>query len=84
MPTWLDLNTYWRVVSRRVTAVSSAGYTIEVVARAQWQPVSRAHVFVFDVPSHEEPLANLRPDSGVVVEAVSVTTTMWSPVKVKT
>jgi hypothetical protein len=41
-------------------------------------------VFVFDVPSHEEPLANLRPDSGVVVEAVSVTTTMWSPVKVKT
>lgn len=84
MPTWLDLNTYWRVVSRRITAVSPAGYTLEVVARAPYQPVSRAHVFVFDVPSHEEPLAHLRPDSGVVVEAVSAPTTTWAPVKVKT
>jgi hypothetical protein len=84
MPTWLDLTLAgWRIVSRRITGVSPAGYSLEVVARATWQPVSRAHLFVFNVTGHEEPLATLRPDSGTVVEAVSALATAWAPVKVK-
>ena len=82
MPTWYDLTLAgWRLVSRRITAVSPAGYTLEVIARAAWQPMSRAHLFVFTVPSHEEPLATLLPDSGVVVEATTAFATTWSPVR---
>ena len=84
MPTWHDLTLAgWRLVSRRITAVSPAGYTLEVIARAAWQPMSRAHLFVFTVPSHEEPLATLRPGSGAVVEAVSALVTTWAPVRSK-
>lgn len=84
MPTWLDLTlTGWSIVSRRITGVSPAGYTLEVVARAAWQPVSRAHTFVFNVAGHEEPLAVLRPDSGTVVEVMTSLAVVWSPVKVK-
>lgn len=84
MPTWYDLTLAgWRVIGRRITAVSPAGYTLEVIARAAWQPMSRAHMFVFTVPSHEEPLAMLRPDSGAVVEAVSALVTTWAPVRSK-
>ena len=84
MPAWYDLTLAgWRIVSRRITAVSPAGYTLEVIARAAWQPMSRAHLFVFTVPSHEEPLATLQPDSDVVVEAVFALVTTWAPVRSK-
>ena len=84
MPTWYDLTLAgWRLVSRRITAVSPAGYTLEVIARAAWQPMSRAHIFVFTVPSHEEPLATLRPDSGLIVESATESVAVWAPVKGK-
>ena len=84
MPTWYDLTLAgWRVIGRRITAVSPAGYTLEVIARAAWQPMSRAHMFVFTVPSHEEPLATLRPDSGAVVESATESVAAWAPVKGK-
>lgn len=84
MPTWLDLTLAgWRLVSRRILTVSVEGYTLEVIARAAWQPMSRAHRFIFNVPSHEEPLATLRPDSAVVVESATESVAVWAPVKGK-
>ena len=75
MPTWYDLTLAgWRIVGRRILAVSPAGYTLEVIARAAWQPMSRAHRLTFSVTGHGEPMPDLLPESCVfVVSALSLT-----------
>lgn len=80
---WGDFAAGWHIISSRIVAVSPAGHTIEVIARAPAQILSRAHILTFKVDGHEHPTDDLAAATDLVAEArpSSLPSITWHPVK---
>lgn len=78
-----ELSVGWRIEEERITHVSPCGYTLEVIARASNQTMSRAHRLMFAVRGHLRPAPDLEAAFDDIVEAhpSPLPTIVWTPVK---